>query len=118
MAITYRKTPEGKWVACGPASVLRAGATVTVLKRDGTTKQELITSIGKTFDLKGVPHVYGYLTPSHTNAPKPAPPAGNQEMCYECNERPGVKWCRDSSGIEGLCCARCASYSAYERSFG
>lgn len=39
------------------------------------------------------------------------------DSCAECGERPGVAMVADSSGLRALCCHRCASYSAYERSF-
>lgn len=60
--ITYRKTQRGDWVAFGPQRELKVGP-VTVTKKDGTTKQEVVTGLGQPFDVKGVPHVYGYLKP-------------------------------------------------------
>lgn len=71
MAITYKKSPTGEWLVQGPAAILRPGATVTVTKADGRTNKELITAIGKTFEIQGVPYVYGYMKPSQTNAKKP-----------------------------------------------
>jgi len=61
-AVTYRKTQNGQWVACGPASIVRPGATITVTKRDGTTKTETIAATGREFDRDGVTCVYGYLS--------------------------------------------------------
>lgn len=60
--ITYRKTKTGEWVACGPAADLRVGA-VTVSKKDGTSKVESITRLGRPFTAGGVEMVYGYLAP-------------------------------------------------------
>ena len=53
---SYRKTTNGTWVVCGPTSVVRPGATVTVTKKDGTTKTETIATTGKPFG----DQVYGY----------------------------------------------------------
>lgn len=58
--ITYRKTRSGEWVAFGPASIVKPG-TVTVTKKDGSTKQETVLSVGKPFDVDGVAHVYGKI---------------------------------------------------------
>lgn len=68
--ITYRKTGKGEWVAFGPASVIRAGATVTVTKRGGETKTEHITSVGKPFTADGQQMVYGYLAASAAPSPR------------------------------------------------
>jgi hypothetical protein len=53
----YRKTKSGEWVVCGPTSIVRPGATVTVTKKDGATKVETIERVGREFD--GL--VYGYI---------------------------------------------------------
>jgi len=58
--IQYRKTKDGQWVAFGPTSEVKKGI-VTVTKKDGTTKQEDVASLGKPFQVDGVEHVYGYL---------------------------------------------------------
>lgn len=42
----------------------------------------------------------------------------HSEMCAECGDRRGYIECSDSSGLSGLCCAQCASYSRFDRSFG
>ena len=60
-AVTYRKTGKGEWVAYGPASIITAGATVTVTKRDGSTKAEYIASTGRPFTADGRQMVYGYI---------------------------------------------------------
>lgn len=57
----YRKTKTGEWVVCGPVDVVKPGATVTVHKRDGSTKDETIASVGKTFEVDGVQCCYGRL---------------------------------------------------------
>lgn len=59
--ITYRKTRTGEWVAFGPADQIAAGREVTVSKRDGSTKTELVASTGKTFQVDGQAMRYGYL---------------------------------------------------------
>jgi hypothetical protein len=57
---TYRKTKEGRWVVYGPATDVRAGASVTVTTKAGKTKTERIVSTGKTFTVDGRTMVYGY----------------------------------------------------------
>jgi hypothetical protein len=59
--IRYRKTKTGQWVAFGPADRIHAGATVTVAKRDGSTKVEYVESVGRPFTVDGQQMVYGYL---------------------------------------------------------
>jgi hypothetical protein len=112
MAITYRKTKAGTWVAYGPLCAIQPGKTVTVAKRDGTTKQELIASIGRPFTANGQQMVYGYLTPK-TQAHQPS----TGTTCAECGERRGHVQRRDSSGIAGLVCGRCDRSADYELSF-
>ncbi len=60
----YRMTQDGRWVVCGPASMVLPGATVTVFRRSGSSKVETIESVGRTFDRGGVRMVYGYPVPS------------------------------------------------------
>lgn len=118
VGITYRKTRAGAWVAYGPSYAIKAGATVTVAKRDGTTKQETITSVGKTFTADGQSMVYGYLAPA--TATRPSGTAGNtarSHTCDECGERSGRIPRRDSSGIAGHVCSRCDRCADYELSF-
>lgn len=43
--ITYTKLRNGNWGLRGPASAIRAGATVTVTKRSGETKRETVGSV-------------------------------------------------------------------------
>lgn len=56
----YRKTKDGKWVVAGPSSIIQEGATVTVRKRDGSSKTEHIESVGREYDDHGVKCRYGY----------------------------------------------------------
>ena len=114
--VTYRKTKTGEWVAYGPASLVLPGF-VTVTKKSGEAKQELVERVGHPFTAEGVQMVYGYLA---AKAPATARPAGNGRggICDECGEpRRNLQECTDSSGIGGLCCPRCASQPAYCRSF-
>lgn len=57
----YRKTKDGQWVVAGPSSMIRDGAQVTVVKRDGNTKVERIASVGREYDDHGVKCRYGYI---------------------------------------------------------
>jgi len=60
--LTYRKTKDGQWVAFGPATEVTIGQ-VQVTTKAGKAKVELVTRLGRVFDVGGVPHVYGYLAP-------------------------------------------------------
>jgi len=105
--ITYRQDRRtGKWNVFGPASEVREGV-VTVTKKDGKKRQELVARVSKPFDVDGVPHVYGYLE---------EPPA----ECAECGEtiRGRAYLVQDSNGGMDYCCARCARDPWYSRSFG
>lgn len=75
--LTYRKTKEGKWVVFGAAAEVRVGE-VTVTKKDGTTKTEVVSGLGNPFAVNGVPHVYGYLEP------RPAPSARSGRSSRGC----------------------------------
>lgn len=113
---TYRKTKTGEWVAYGPASVVRPGF-VTVTKRSGEAKQELVERVGRPFTTEDGPMVYGYLA-AKVPATARAAGKGRGGICDECGEpRRNLQECADSSGIGGLCCPRCASQPAYCRSF-
>lgn len=57
----WRKSKDGDWVVFGPADTVKAGATVTVTKNSGETSLEIISRVGKPFDVDGVPHVYGNI---------------------------------------------------------
>jgi len=56
----YRKTKKGDWVVFGPTSEVKPGR-VTVTKKNGSTKTEVVDTVGKSFDVNGVPHCYGYI---------------------------------------------------------
>lgn len=115
--ISYRKTKTGEWVAYAPAAAV-AGTVeqITVTKRDGSTKTETIERLGRPFVVDGREMVYCYLAkaawPTTTTTRKPS-----SSPCDECGERRGYIECRDSSGLMGLCCSRCAAGSDYARSF-
>lgn len=64
--LTYRRTKAGEWVAYGPAAAVRLGR-VTVAKKDGGTKTETVTRVGRPFRVDGVECAYGYLAPRITD---------------------------------------------------
>jgi hypothetical protein len=71
---TYRKARDGEWVVVGPVSVVQPGATVTVYRKDHTTRQETILRLGRAFRVRingaELEVVYGYLAPrEHTGRP-------------------------------------------------
>lgn len=84
----FRKTQSGEWVVFGPASQVHVG-TVTVAKRDGTTKVENVARVGKTFTVDGVECCYGYVGPA----------AATKTQAHECDEcgRPGASIARRDS---------------------
>jgi hypothetical protein len=59
---SYRKTRAGKWVVFGPTSLVRPGSVI-VSKRDGSTKEEIVERVGKSFDVDGIEACYGYIAP-------------------------------------------------------
>lgn len=79
--LSYRKTKNGKWAVMGPANVVTAGATVTVTKRDGTTKTERIGTVGKPFTVDGQQMVYGYPAAAKTTSR-----TGRRYACDECGD--------------------------------
>src|SRR5690606_14665454 len=74
--VTYRRTKSGQWVAYGPAHIVKAGSTVVVTKRDGSTKTETIEKVGKTFRVNGREMVYGYLARSTSSDRHPCAGCG------------------------------------------
>jgi hypothetical protein len=100
--VTYRKTKAGQWVAFGPASVVRPGY-VTVTKKSGESKQELVESVGRTFTVNGRDMVYGYLAAkaATTSAPR------HSDTCDECGSGRATRWATDSSGLRGRVCNAC-----------
>lgn len=84
---TYSKTQKGEWVVCGSPAEIKAGASVTVSKRDGSTKVEQIVSVGNPFERNGQRVVYGYIAqrqPTPAPASRPTPRSSNRR--YECPE--------------------------------
>lgn len=113
MKATYTKLRDGSWGVRLEGGPLPAGSTVTVTKRDGGQKQETIKAVvwsgkdkhtGAEVSVCSIKSASGHL-------------GSKAEMCAECNRRPGVVMCSDSSGVRALCCRKCASGPAYERSF-
>jgi len=129
MTITYRKTKDGEWVAYGPASEIKPDTQITVTRRDGKTKTEFVTSIGRPFAVNGQRMVYGHLAIETPNfAPTvclagctsgcnaclgeiPPIPTGTSKrqarMCDECGTRQATVDAVDLSGIPGRVCSRC-----------
>jgi len=110
--ITYRKNARtGEWNVFGPQRELRVGV-VTVHRKDGTTKSERVVRLSKPFDIDGVAHVFGYLEKETSHQAS----HGTCDGCGEPISGHAIQ-CRDSSGIVGICCARCAREPWYARSF-
>lgn len=112
--VIYCKLSSGDWGLRGPAGSLVPGQQVTVHKKDGTTKTETPRAVQNS-DTPG--EVIATLARDQRSSPSSKSSGSSREMCAECNERAGVRSCLDSSGLSGMCCARCASMSRWERSF-
>jgi hypothetical protein len=127
MSITYRKTKQGEWVAYGPRAEFPAdyyqGKIITVVKKDGTARQEMLTGLGKVFTVDGTAMVYGYLDKDFTApapaAAVPAPRAASRpahrahsRMCGNCGERRATTTATDLSGFTGEVCGTCARSGA------
>ncbi len=102
--ITYRKTRQGEWVACGPAAIVRPHQLIDVTRRDGTTRPERVVSVGRVFQAGGQDMVYGYLDRTRHGLPASRTAA----MCDQCGERRAVTTASDMSGIPGQVCGICA----------
>ncbi len=96
--ITYRKTGKGEWVAFGPASVIRAGATVTVHKKSGETKAETVDKVGRPFTVDGTEMVYGYLAESAPAARSYSGSYSRRGRSYSCEE---CEWNGDAGDMQG-----------------
>lgn len=123
--ITYRKTRAGEWVAFGPVAEIQAGREVTVTKRSGQTKTELVDRIGKPFVVDGTKMVYGYIDTAarreiaqlarddaQVRREDAARRRSVRRMCGECGERRAVTTATDLSGIVGNVCGVCARSGA------
>lgn len=89
---TFRKTKKGEWVAFGPAASIHEG-TIAISKRDGTTTQRTVESIGKSFTVDGVQCCYGYLAADRSQHHQHHNTRG---MCTECGARgPYGQQCRE-----------------------
>jgi hypothetical protein len=90
--ITYRKTKDGKWVACGPVAEVKIGE-VTVTKASGERKTEQVVSLGHPFQTDNGTLVYGYLAarapslaPQTTSAPRSVSARTRRYICEECGD--------------------------------
>lgn len=126
IAPRFRKTKTGEWVAYAPAARLQQclheeSGELSVRKANGEWKVVDLARVGKPFTVDGMQMAYGYLAQDERPArrtPRGAATAGRGGICDECGEpRRNLRECRDSSGIAGMCCPRCASGPDYERSF-
>lgn len=102
--VTYSKLRDGTWGLRGPVGELVAGATVTVSRRDGTTRTETVGRV--------------LWHDATTALAATGGSARTMEPCAECGARGRrLTDCQDSSGIVGPCCPQCAQMPACERSF-
>ncbi len=103
---TYRKTKDGQWVVCGPATEVHLGI-VTVSKKDGGAKQETVVKLGKPFLLNGTNYVYGYIAPRSKQLVHVAAGSSSRDtkVCWECGCRFTAADARASGGDwqDGYC---------------
>lgn len=101
MKATYTKLSTGDWgVLCDERPSV--GDVVAVTKRDKTTKNETIAQVFT----RGTQFACAIQT-EHGGA------------CANCDRYSNHRQTRvDSSGLDGLCCERCARLATYELSFG
>ncbi len=82
-APVFRKTKAGKWAVMGPVVTLEAalsnGGKVKVSKKAGGFSDFTVVSIGRPFDVDGVPMCYGYDDAGEggDGAPRSSAPAGS-----------------------------------------
>lgn len=79
---TYRRTRQGDWVVLANADILKPGREITVWKKDGTRKTEMIEKVGKTFQIDGVDVAYGYIARGSRTSTK-----AHSGFCSECGEK-------------------------------
>lgn len=120
--ITYRRTKSDEWVAYGPAAEVRLGL-IAITRKDGAASYREVVRVGRSFEVQGVLHCYGYLADelprshSHVDAGTLQPQDRESGPCANCGLGRGVVMRRDSSGIGGLVCQRCSRDASYELSF-
>ena len=78
--VTYRKAKDGRWVAFGPTSEVHVGS-ITISKKDGSSKIENVASLGKSFDVNGTACCYGYLAEKTEQAPQKTSRPRNWSPC-------------------------------------
>ena len=80
---TYRKTKTGEWVVFAPHKTLTDAETITVTKKDGSTKIEKIASVGKPFEVDGVTMAYGYIAKTAARTVCNSAPRASRR-CRDC----------------------------------
>lgn len=119
----FRKTKTDEWVVMAPVARLRQcldqeSGELSVRKANGEWKVVDLARVGKPFTVDGVEMAYGYLRQDEKLRQSKPAGSGKGGICDECQQpRRNLRECRDSSGLVGLCCPRCASMADYERSF-
>lgn len=118
---TFRTTKQGEKVVFGTVRQVHPGnVKVSVEGARGGLERVKVLSLGKPFTVNGVEHVYGYLreaaaAPAKRPAKKAS--AGRRGTCDECFEYRDLVPARDSSGINGMVCRRCAALAPHGLSF-
>jgi hypothetical protein len=95
--VTYRKAKDGRWIVCGSVSEVKIGS-VRVTKRDGSTKTEIVESLGRPFATENGMMVYGHIA-ARTSASSSAR-RGNGR-CRECGGP--IRDARHHKAMGGLC---------------
>jgi hypothetical protein len=83
---TYKKLKDGSFGVIGPVDEVRPNSSVTVRKKDGSTKTETVVKVTKpfaSFDGSGM-KVIGFLAPrTHGTGPRRS---GSRYECEECGD--------------------------------
>jgi len=95
--VSYRKAKDGRWIVCGPVAEMHIGS-VRVTKRDGSTKLEIVESLGRPFATERGMMVYGYLAARATAS---STRRSSNGRCRECGGP--IRDARHHKAMGGLC---------------
>ena len=116
VAATWMKLRDGSW-GVRITGTAKPGDTVTVTSKGGETKTATVANVVWTGNGVTLCSVTGGSEGGSRRSGTGAY-MGRGGKCNECG-RPSriLRSCRDSSGIQGHCCSRCAALSPWDRSF-
>lgn len=118
MNATYAKLKDETWGVRVPGRAA-AGDSVVVERKDGTRNNEVVSRVLWTGeDRQKAPVSLCTIMSSSSDRTRVSSSSSYRGTCDECGESSSsLRACKDSSGIQGYCCSRCASQPSYDRSF-